>query len=92
MHQIESSEEQTPKWDYIRDMQEISWGNTLWEEKGKKPVGGGENCQITVQCERGKEELVRKRLRLQQSYKKFGAGLSIPMLSYWLWTTSEKVW
>lgn len=52
MHQIESSEEQTPKWDYIRDMQEISWGNTLWGEKGRKPVGGGENCQITVQCER----------------------------------------
>lgn len=29
VHQVESSEEQTPKWDYKLDVQEISWGNTL---------------------------------------------------------------
>ena len=29
VHQIESSEEQTPIWDYTLDVQEISWGTPL---------------------------------------------------------------
>lgn len=85
-------------WERLREM---GW---LWSWRCTRlsPLGTDAKMALYTRCardllggtrvrERGKEEeLLRKSLRLQQSYKKAWAGLSIPMLSHWLGATSGK--